>query len=219
MPERIDAQNWKETEMEQGMNGFDTAHWPVGIGRLIELRSLEARPKQTVGMPVATQVLACPVAPPAAHWFSKGNGQANFGFGHIPREDGLLMTIRAQIGGLQVYWIAEMADPEVWAAIDKWRRVKRAPVMFEIREGARSDKVFGVFDVPLGTLHNEAYRHRPDPVPTAQRLHSIVSFVGSGALQLPASTDMAGVQLRQVLTNVIVTKRLEPFVKASPVPA
>lgn len=198
---------------------LNIADCPVGIGGIVDLRSLPVRPKQTVGMPNDTPLLACPLAPTDAHLLSNSNGRANFGFGFIPREDGLLMTIRAQIGGLQIYWVAEMADPEVWAAIDKWKKVKRVPVMLETHEGERTDQVFGVFDLPLGTLRNEAHRHAPDPEPTVQRFQSIVSFVGSGALQMRAGTDIAGVPLQQVLANVIITERFAPFVKASPVPA
>lgn len=58
-----------------------------------------------------TPVLTCSVAPADAGWLSKSSGRACFGFGYIPRADGLLMTIRAQIGGLQIYCVAEMADP------------------------------------------------------------------------------------------------------------
>ncbi|CAL8477062.1 hypothetical protein [Caballeronia sp. S22] len=170
-------------------------------------------------MPADTPVLTCPVAPADAGWLSKSNGRACFGFGFIPREDGLLMTIRAQIGGLQIYWVSEMADPEVWAAIDKWKKVKRVPVLLETQEGERIDHAFGVFDLPAGTLRNEAHRHGPDPVPTAQRLHGIVSYVGSGVLQTRATTDVLGVPLQQVLANVMLTERFAPFVKASPVPA
>lgn len=198
---------------------LDTAHSPVGIGGLVELRSLDVRPKQTIGMPIDTPVLACPLAPTDTHLLSKCNGKANFGFGCITREDGLLMTIRAQIGGLQIYWIAEMTDREVWAAIDKWKKVKRVPVMLETHEGDRIDQVFGVFDLPLGTLRNEAHRHGPVPVPTARGLHSIVSYVGSGILQMRAETDMPGVPLQQVLANVILTARFAPFLKQSPIPA
>ena len=198
---------------------LNTAKWPVGIGGLVELRSLDVRPKQTIGMPIDTPVLACPLAPTDARWLSKSNGRANFGFGYIPREDGLLMTIRAQIGGLQIYWVTEMVDADVWAAIDKWKKLKRVPIMLETHEGDRTDLVVGVFDFPVGKLSNEAHRYGPDPVPTAQRLHSIASYVGSGVLQMKAETDMPGVPLQQVLTNVILTRRFAPFLKQSPVPA
>ncbi|CAN7545739.1 hypothetical protein [Caballeronia sp. LjRoot31] len=208
----------EELKMEAHIS-LNIAHLPVGIGGLVELRSLDVRPKQTIGMPIDTPVLACPLAPTDAHLLSKCNGRANFGFGHIPRQDSLLMTIRAQIGGLQIYWVTEMADPEVWAAIDKWKKVKRVPVMLETHEGERIDLVFGVFDMPPGTLRNEAHRHGPDPVPTAQRLHDIVSYVGSGVLQTRATTDVLGVPLQQVLANVILTERFAPFLKQSPIPA
>lgn len=198
---------------------LNTAHWPIGIGGLVELRELDLRPRQTIGMPIDTPVLACPLAPKDAHLLSKCNGRANFGFGHIPREDGLLMTIRAQIGGLQIYWVTEMAEPTVWAAIDKWKKLKRVPVMLETHEGERIDRVFGVFDLPAGTLRNEAYRHEPVEVPTAERFHRVVSFVGSGILQKGATTDMVGVPLQQVLANVVLTERVAPFLKASPVAA
>jgi hypothetical protein len=112
-----------------------------------------------------------------------------------------------------------MTDREVWSAIDKWKKLKRVPVMLETHEGARIDQVFGVFDLPVGTLRNEAHRHGPVPVPTAQGLHSIVSYVESGVLQMQAETDMPGVQLQQVLANVILTERFAPFLKASPVAA
>ncbi|MEN8506303.1 MULTISPECIES: hypothetical protein [Paraburkholderia] len=198
---------------------LNTAHWPIGIGGLVELGELGLRPRQTIGMPIDTPVLACPLAPTDVHLLSKCNGKANFGFGHIPRQDGLFMTIRAQIGGLQIYWISEMTDPEVWAAIDKWKNVERVPVMLETHQGERIDLAFGVFDLPSGTLRNEAYRHEPLQAPTAEKFHRIVSFVGSGALQKGATTDVLGVPLQQVLANVILTERFAPFLKASPVAA
>lgn len=96
--------------------------------------------------------------------------------------------------------------------------MRRVPVLHETHEGERTDHAFGAFDFPVGTLHNEAHRHQPDPEPTAQGLQSIVSFLGSGALQLWAGADIAGVPLQQVLTNVIIAERFTPFAEASPVP-
>lgn len=60
---------------------LNIADCPVGIGGIVDLRSLPVRPKQTVGMPNDTPVLACPLAPTDAHLLSNSNGRANFALG------------------------------------------------------------------------------------------------------------------------------------------
>jgi len=108
-----------ETTMK-GMNLFD-AEGLVAIGTLEKLQSLRPKPNQAAGLPGDIPVLTCPVPSTDAHCLASNYSQSRFGFGRIQLEDGWLMTIRLQLGDLQIYWLAEMTDPEVWAAIDMWR--------------------------------------------------------------------------------------------------
>jgi hypothetical protein len=49
-----------------------------------------------------------------------------FGFGCIHVDDCPLLTMRLQIGALQLYWLADPSDPEVWKTIDLWKKVGQA---------------------------------------------------------------------------------------------
>jgi hypothetical protein len=70
---------------------------------------------------------------PAADMLATKEGRGNFGFGTIRLRQGLMQSIRVQVNDVQIYWLADMTDPEVWDAIDKWREGKRALVRFNVR--------------------------------------------------------------------------------------
>ncbi|CAN7544530.1 hypothetical protein [Caballeronia sp. LjRoot31] len=118
------------------MNGFEVIDLNsnlVALGRLEQLDSLGYRPKQSIGLPYDTPVLTCPVAAHDAECFSMKEGQANFGFGRIHTQQGLLQSIRVQINDVQIFWLTDITDPEVWAVLEKWRKAKHALIQFDVR--------------------------------------------------------------------------------------
>lgn len=184
----------------------------VAIGRLVPLQDFKPRPKQTIGLPREISVLTCAIGPTEGYCLSRKPGEASFGFGHIELDDGPLMSIRFQLDDLQVYWVAQLTDPEIWAAIDVWKRAGRVPILFDVEEANRRHQMVCVIDLPSDTSRHDLHRLRPDRAPTGRTWQSMVSLAASGQLQMQATTDLQGIPLRHVLANVLLTKRLEKAV-------
>lgn len=200
----------------KGIEMFDTNPSLIALGRLEPLNSFDSRPKQSIGMPRDTPVLTCPIAAVDAECFSMKNADVNFGFGTIQLQAGLVQSIRVQVHDVQIFWLADMTDPEVWAAIDKWRQAKHAPVLFNVRgePGEHGRSVFLKAGVPLGTYRNERFRNELMP-PAEHIWKGMAELVDSGILQRQAETDIEGIPLRRVFVNLLFTERFKPYVDAS----
>ena len=195
---------------------FDTNPSLIAMGRLEPLSSFESRPKLSVGMPGDLPVLTCPVAAVDANCFNMKNADVNFGFGTIQLPAGLVQSIRLQVHDVQVYWLADMTDPEVWAAIEKWRQAKHALVRYDVRgqPGDHGRSILLKPGVPRGTYRNEQFRNAP--MPTAERIwKDMTELAESGILQEQAETDLEGTPLRRVFVNVLFTERFKPCVDPS----
>jgi len=72
------------------------------------------RPGKAVGLPDDTPALTCLVTAADAHCLKTNYSASCFGFGYVELDDCVLVTLRLQLGDLQVYWLAEISDPEVW---------------------------------------------------------------------------------------------------------
>ncbi|CAE6836555.1 hypothetical protein R69619_06812 [Paraburkholderia nemoris] len=185
----------------------------IGIGRLELLQSFESRPNQAIGLPGDMPVLMCPVAASDADCFAMKEGRGNFGFGTIQLRQGLVQSIRVQVNDVQIYWLADMTDPEVWAAIDKWRKAKEALVQFNVRgqPGEPGHSVFLKPGVPQGTYRNEQFRN--GPAPSAQHIwDGMATLAQTGILEQQAESDIEGVPLRRVFVNLLLTERFKPCV-------
>ncbi len=158
----------KRQNLSSRANHLPTKSNLLPIGKLEELQLLKTQFKQARGLPGNLPVLSCPISEEQKHLLGSQGGRSNLGFGCINLGDGSkLQTIRFQMGGLQFYWVADMVDPEVWAAIDMWRTVGRMPLLFRIENGKDWDAKFGVIGGPTGSLRNEAFRSDVDSVSTA----------------------------------------------------
>lgn len=200
----------------QGIGVFDTNPSLIALGRLEPLSSFDSRPKLSIGLPGDMPVVTCPVAAVDADYFRVKNGRVNFGFGTIQLRAGLVQSIRVQVHDVQIYWLADMADPEVWAAIDKWRQAKHAPIQFDVRgePGEHGHSVFLKAGVPRGSYRNEAFRNAP--MPPAERIwKDMVDLAHSGMLQQQAETDLERIPLRRVFVNVLLTERFKSCVDES----
>ena len=107
---------------------------------------------------------------------------------------------------LQFYWLADMVDPVMWAAIDAWRMVGRFPFMFYMENGKTWDGTLGVVNAPSGPLRNEVFRRGANVVPSASTTGELLSLVASGKLQTEATSDISGVPLRHLFLSALVTE-------------
>lgn len=179
----------------------------VPVGQLHALDSVGARFKQARGLPGSLPVLTCPIRQKDRHLFGSSYEKNNVGFGCIDLEDGSkLQTIRFQMGDLQFYWLADMVDPVMWAAIDAWRTVGRFPFMFYMENGKSWDATLGVVNAPHGPLRNEVFRRDVNVAPSASTTGQLLSLVASGKLQGEATSDIPGVPLRHLFLNALITE-------------
>ncbi|QIN60319.1 hypothetical protein SBC1_02940 [Caballeronia sp. SBC1] len=198
-----------------GIEVFDMNPSLIAIGRLELLQSFESRPNQAIGLPGDMPVLMCPVASSDADCFATKEGRGNFGFGTIRLRQGLVQSIRVQVNDVQIYWLTDMTDPEVWAAIEKWRKAKQALVQFNVRgqPGEPGHSVFLKPGVPQGAYRNEEFRDAA--APSSETLwDGMAALAQSGILERQAETDIEGVPLHRVFVNLLLTARFKLCVDA-----
>lgn len=181
---------------------------PVALGRLEPLHSLGERPKSAAGLPDDMPILTFPLKAYEARCVPTNPKSMCFGFGHMELSDRMLMTIRLQFEGTQLYWIAEMTDPELWAAIDMWRKYERVPVGLKIDNGGNWSLAFVNIDWAIKTLRDEKYRAAPQRDATAQDWHEMSGLV-TGYVQRQATTDIDGTQLQHVFASALLTNQYE----------
>ncbi|CAE6934313.1 hypothetical protein R70211_05298 [Paraburkholderia domus] len=181
---------------------------PVALGRLELLNSFADRPKLAEGLPDNMPVLTFPLKPYEARYVPMNPTSMCFGFGHMELSDRMLMTMRLQFAGTQLYWIAEMTDPELWAAIDMWRKYQRVPIGLKIDHGDGWNKVFVNVDWEIKTLRDEKYRAGPQRDATAQDWREMAGLV-TGYVQGQATTDIDDTPLQYVFASALLTKQYE----------
>ncbi|AQV96558.1 hypothetical protein BJN34_22080 [Cupriavidus necator] len=195
-------------------NKFITATAFLATGELQELQSFGVEFKQARGLPGNVPVLTCHITEEQKHFLGPQIGKGNLGFGYIPLEDGVnVQMIRIQLGDLQFCWIAEMDDPDLWAAIDMWMSVGRLPVLFKIQDEKAWDYVLIAFTTPPGPLPNEAFRTDANLGPSETTMAQLLLLVASGTLQEEATTDIPGISVRHVFVNVLMTEWTRRFIE------
>jgi hypothetical protein len=80
-------------------------------------------------------MLTCPLAASKAHCVPEGNVASSVNFEPIHLSFGVLMAIKVQLGGTQIIWLADMTDPEIWQAIERWKREKAMPIVVGVKNG------------------------------------------------------------------------------------
>ncbi|WP_245253872.1 hypothetical protein [Paraburkholderia sp. LEh10] len=193
----------------EGMDRIRVSAGPVPLGRLEELQSFDERPELARGLPGNIPVLTFPLRLSEAQCLSRNYRGYHFGFGHVETGDGMLLTMRLQLETLQFYWIAQMTDPELWAAIDMWRQEQRIPIGLKIQSGKAWDISFLFLDVPLPTpLTAEKHRCAPQRVVTPHDWKCMAALTG-GLMQIQATSDIPGIPLEHVFASALLTQQFE----------
>lgn len=184
----------------------------IALGSLVPLWLFKPRPEITFGLADNTPVLTCPVSESDAHHLMTRHRGSCFSLRRIDLDDGVLITIRLQLGDVQVCWLAEATDPQLWESIELWRRAGRVPTMLSIHAGEGRQQFFGVSDMPTHTPSMDAAWYGPNNLPTRYDWDRMASLVANGSWLAESTTDIQGAPVRHVFVNVLLTKRLEQFV-------
>ncbi|KER69926.1 hypothetical protein HR51_20990 [Burkholderia cepacia] len=199
----------------KGNNAFASGKSAVALGRLEALHSLGRRPDMAAGFPEDMPFLTFPLTASEARCLPRDVRKANFGLGHMELADRMLMTMRLQLEGTQLYWIAEMTDPELWAAIDMWRKYGRVPFALKVKNGGGWSVVFGGMDFSNKPLTDEKYRAGPQRVASTYDWHEMAGLV-TGFIQTHATTDIPGVPLEHVFASALLTEQYEEVAREEP---
>ncbi|MEX3992707.1 hypothetical protein AB4Y35_18270 [Paraburkholderia sp. EG286A] len=196
------------------MQDFDYTLLNVGGLRLAHEFASE---NQLAGkVPGNLPILTCPLDENLLATVQRQKTGVCFGYGSMGVGDDRLLTFRLQVGGIQIYWLADITDPEVWSAMDLWHRQRYLPHAFETAVGGRG--LVGAFgrvgigsDAPIiGEYRTLQCAEEPDGM-----WENLTYVAASGFMQLHASTDIPGVRLENVLVNVLVTKRYMPRIQGT----
>ncbi|SIT45343.1 conserved hypothetical protein [Paraburkholderia ribeironis] len=155
-------------------------------------------------------ILTCPLElPDLVAIRSQGPGTC-FGYGSMQVDDARILTFRLQLGGVQIYWLADLTDAEVWTAMDLWQKQQFVPFAFQVEKRLTicCKAEIGSKAPIIGQFRNQICADAP-----AEMWDILTDTAASGWVHQQASTDIPGVPLEHVLVNVLVTKRYEALVK------
>jgi hypothetical protein len=194
--------------LESSINDTDSAPGKFAV-RMLEFGTLEnakayARiSKSAAKMKSSTPVLSSNID--FERFMKHSSIRGVFGFGDFRMDDRIILTMRLQSGRVQIYWLADSTDPEVWQAIARWEAAGEAG--FALAEGANA------LFIPWKLTPTErrirqhigerGKKKETEFIDVASRL------VDSGMVHRGATSDIEGLSLEYVHVNVLMTKRLQ----------
>ena len=187
----------------------------TAVGEITKLERFPAfrTSKLAEGLPADFPMLRCSIATKDAHFIPVGVINYRMSFGELSTVGAPLMTMQFQINGVQIYWLADLTDPEVWAAYDKWKCAGRVPILLDFDEGNERDCTLCVPGIPRQRSRFGKLRKR-DEIPAAAYVWITMETVSaSELLQYNAESVLPDFRLERVLVNLLATKRLAPFFK------
>ncbi|QSN63820.1 hypothetical protein JYK05_14675 (plasmid) [Caballeronia sp. M1242] len=187
----------------------------IAVGNLTKLEQFRgfATSKLAAGLPADFPMLSCPIADEDAPFIPAGVIRYRMNFGAAIGVGSPLMTMRLQINGAQIYWLADPTDPEVCAAFARWKRAGRVPISLNFDKGNERECTFCVPEISKRLSGMEDLREYAGQPLTEYVWKSMVTLSASGKLQRQATSDLPNVPLERVLVNLLVAERLAPFVR------
>ncbi|WP_413658043.1 hypothetical protein [Paraburkholderia phenoliruptrix] len=179
------------------------------FGTLLPVWTFRPRPEQTCGLPDETPVLTCAVTNKEADCLETERSDSHFTFEWVRTDDFISLNICLHLGHTRVYWVVDISDPEVYEAIELWKRAGKVPIAFFVREGEVRRQLYHValmppFNPEVGAHWSDA-RHKP----TERRWEAMTVLLDTWR-RLPYITKViVGTPLRHALGNVLLTKRWE----------
>jgi hypothetical protein len=141
---------------------------------------------------------------------SQPDAPVSLGFGLISPPEGPVMTILLQKGTVQVYWLVDMSDPQLWATIDAWKREGEVPFILMAPEGSEPERFAGTCELYVPKQLNEWRK-----VASHDTHHviwiDVCALASCGVLQRQATTDIRGVNVVHVHVNALKTRRSAKF--------
>jgi hypothetical protein len=179
------------------------------FGTLLPLWTFKLRPEQTSGFPDSTPVLTCAVTNNEADCLETEHSDSYITFEWVKTGDFISLNICLYLGYTRVYWVVDISDPEIYEAIELWKRAGKVPIAFFAREGEARRQLHHVARMPPFNPEVGSSWSEPCHEPTARRWKAMTVLLNAWC-RLPYITEViVGTPLRHALGNVLLTKRWE----------
>ena len=73
----------------------------------------------------------------------------NLTFGKFESESSVFIRLRYR--DMEIYWLVDHSDPEIWEAIAKWKRMGRVPIKFNVLYSQPEQSKLETVSMPLDT--------------------------------------------------------------------
>ncbi len=115
------------------MNNFgDNIH---AVVRFDLLARFWRKPEMPEGLPLYAGALTCPVAAPDLASMPQDFSPATMTFENRQLGPHPIIEMRLSVGDLEIRWLADAKDPDVWQDISVWKQLKVVPVVVGVEQG------------------------------------------------------------------------------------
>jgi hypothetical protein len=199
------------TAMERERMSKIEIHGRCGdFGTLVPLWLFKPRPRKLEKLGGNTPVLTCSAPASITDLLARGQEEACLTFGCY--ELAASVFIRLRVKDVELYWLVDMSDPEVWEAVDMWKKAGCVPVLFESGCAGPECLTFGVFDMPTNTEpfeYHEWFGNGEEP--DAFVWDGMVALAEGGPLQSDEISELPAVPLRASFTVALLTQRWQKY--------
>jgi hypothetical protein len=129
----------------------------------------------------------------------------NLTFGKFESESSVFIRLRYR--DMEIYWLVDHSDPEIWEAIAKWKRMGRVPIKFSILYSQPGQSMLETVGMPLDTSPFVDTGTQGFEGPTSFMWDGMAALTECPYLEAEALSHLSTVPFRLVIINVLVTRR------------
>jgi len=200
--------------MNEMDDDIDVCGGTVESGALLPLWALGSRAPELAGMRDDTPVLTCKIDASLADFVAscEEGGQLTFGWFETRQPD----FIRLRYRDLEIYWLVDHSDPEIWETVRRWKLAGRVPIRFEISGAPQSKFLIVTAKMPTDTgAFDDALGFGGGEEASNHMWICLTALAGNGNWQYDEEDgeiyDIWTVPLRHSLFRVLLTRRWEAY--------
>ncbi|WP_061128624.1 hypothetical protein [Caballeronia catudaia] len=202
--------------MNEMNDDIDVCGGTVESEALLPLWALGSRALELAGMRDDTPVLTFKIDASLADFIAscEEGGQLTFGWFETRQPE----FIRLRYRDVEIYWLVDRHDPEIWEAVYRWNLAGRVPIRFEVVDGTQRKLLICTADVPTDTgpfdpAHKLCYAGGEEA--STHMWICLTALAGNGNWQWDEEDgeiyDIWTVPLRHSLFRVLLTRRWEEY--------
>ncbi len=128
------------------MNNFgDNVH---AVGSFDLLARFWRKPKMPKGLPLHAGALTCPMTASSLASLPPDFSPATMTFESLQLGGHPITDMALSVGDLEIHWLADAKDPDVWMYISFWKEWKVVPIVVGVEQGTDSVYRFYLPEMP-----------------------------------------------------------------------